>query len=56
MKNKTNPLSYGAFVTKNGTTFKIHAPNSIKVSLLIFDSPEAYTGKEYEMKIGRAHV
>jgi pullulanase/glycogen debranching enzyme len=49
MKNKTNPLSYGAFVTKNGTTFKIHAPNSIKVSLLIFDSPEAYTGKEYEM-------
>jgi pullulanase/glycogen debranching enzyme len=49
MNNKTNPLSYGAFVTKNGTTFKIHASNSINVSLLIFDSPDAYAGEEYEM-------
>ncbi len=47
-KNYTS-LSYGAFVSENSTTFKIHAPNSTNVFLVIFNSPEAKTGKEYEM-------
>jgi len=49
MNNKTSPLSYGAFVSNNATTFKIHAPQSTTVYLVVFDSPEAENGTEYEM-------
>ncbi len=49
MNIKTSPLSYGAFVSENNTTFKIHAPKSTNVFLVIFDTPEAKTGTEYEM-------
>jgi pullulanase/glycogen debranching enzyme len=49
MNIKTSPLSYGAFVSENNTTFKIHAPKSTDVFLVIFDTPEAKTGTEYEM-------
>ncbi|MFQ6677476.1 MAG: pullulanase [Fidelibacterota bacterium] len=50
MNHKTDPLSYGAFISNNSTTFKLYAPKSTKVYLVIFDYPEAKTGKEYEMK------
>jgi len=49
MSSKINPLSYGAFVTKNITTFKIHAPRSTRVHLVIFELPEDETGVEHEM-------
>ncbi len=43
-------LSYGAFVKGNSTEFRLLAPRSHQVYLVIFDSPEAETGKEYPMK------
>jgi len=49
MSSKISPLSYGAFVTKNITIFKIHAPRSTKVHLVIFNSPEDKTSVEHEM-------
>jgi len=49
MSSKTSPLSYGAFVTKNAIIFKIHAPRSTTVHLVIFNLPEDETGVEYEM-------
>jgi len=49
MSSKISPLSYGAFVTKNITTFKIHAPRSTRVHLVIFELPEDETGVEHEM-------
>ena len=49
MSSKTSPLSFGAFVTKNATVFKIHAPRSTRVHLVIFNLPEDETGVEYEM-------
>ena len=49
MNIKNTQLSYGAFVFKNSTTFKIHAPKSTHAYLVIFDSPEAEKGTEYEM-------
>jgi len=49
MSSKASPLSYGAFVTKNAITFKIHAPRSIRAHLVIFNLPEDETGVEYEM-------
>ena len=49
MSSKISPLSYSAFVTKNATTFKIHAPRSKKVHLVIFNSPEDKTGIEHGM-------
>ena len=49
MNSKISPLSYGAFVTKNTTIFKIHAPRSKKVHLVIFNSPEDKTGIEHGM-------
>ena len=49
MSSKPSPLSYGAFVNTNTTTFKIHAPRSTKVHLVIFNSPEDDTGVEHGM-------
>lgn len=52
MNIKNSHLSYGAFVSKNSTTFKIHAPKSNAVYLVIFDTPETDIGAEYEMTKG----
>ncbi len=49
MKPPTYPLSYGAFVSTKGTTFKLYAPQSTNVYLVLFHSPEATGGEEYEM-------
>ena len=49
MSSKPSPLSYGAFVNTNTTTFKIQAPRSTKVHLVIFNSPEDDTGVEHGM-------
>ena len=49
MSSKTSPLSYGTFVTKNAITFKIHAPRSTRVHLVIFNLPEDETGVEHGM-------
>jgi pullulanase len=46
---KSSILSYGAFVEGNQTIFKIHAPRSTEVYLLIFEKPEDELGKEYPM-------
>ena len=44
-----NLLSYGAFVKSDGIEFKIHAPKSDAVKLVIFDNPEDNDGKEFPM-------
>ena len=54
--DEENMLSYGAFVHGNRTTFKILAPRAEKVYLVIFDSPEAATGREHPMTKGVAGV
>ena len=46
---KSSILSYGAFIEGNQTTFKIHAPQSTEVYLVIFEKPEDKLGKEYPM-------
>jgi pullulanase/glycogen debranching enzyme len=46
-----NPkLSYGAFVTAEGTTFRLLAPRAEQVWLVLFDRPEAASGREYAMQ------
>ena len=48
--SKESPtLSYGAFVQGNQTTFKIHAPRSTEVNLVIFEKPDDETGHEHLM-------
>lgn len=48
--SKESPtLSYGAFVQGNQTTFKIHAPRSTEVNLVIFEKPDDETGYEHLM-------
>jgi len=42
-------LSYGAFVKSDGVEFKLYAPNSEKVFLVIFDNPEDSKGQEFPM-------
>lgn len=42
-------LSYGAFVEGDRTTFKLLAPRADKVAVVIFDSPEADSGREVPM-------
>ena len=42
-------LSYGSFLKKGGIEFKIHAPSSNQVQLIIFDNPEDKSGAAYEM-------
>ena len=44
-----NILSYGAFVKSDGVEFKLYAPKSDKVFLVIFDNPEDNSGKEFPM-------
>ncbi len=48
--SKESPtLSYGAFVQGNQTTFKIHAPRSTEVNLVIFEKPDDETGYKHPM-------
>ena len=49
MSSKPSPLSYGAFVNTNTTTFKIHAPRSTRVHLVIFKFPNDETGVKHGM-------
>ena len=42
-------LSYGSFLKQGGIEFKIHAPSSNQVQLIIFDDPEDENGVAYEM-------
>ncbi|MFQ6606471.1 MAG: pullulanase [Fidelibacterota bacterium] len=48
-KDKT-PLSYGAFVQEGGVRFRLFAPAAEQVYVVLFDRPEAETGKEYPMQ------
>ena len=43
-------LSYGAFVHRENTTFKIHAPGAAKAFVVIFAHAEDSTGTEYAME------
>ncbi|NHZ86352.1 MAG: pullulanase, partial [Planctomycetia bacterium] len=43
-------LSYGAFVKSEGVEFKLYAPKSDKVFLVLFDTPEDTLGKEFPME------
>lgn len=42
-------LSYGAFVKNDGIEFRLYAPKSDKVFLVIFENPEDTNGKEFPM-------
>ena len=46
-------LSYGAFLSEDGTEFRIHAPSSNQVQLIIFNNPEDENGTAYEMSSNR---
>lgn len=43
-------LSYGAFLRPGGIEFKIYAPNSDKVKLVIFEKVDDESGNEYPME------
>ena len=43
-------LSYGAFMRPGGIEFKIYAPNSDKVKLVIFEKVDDESGDEYSME------
>jgi len=43
-------LSYGAFLRPDGIEFKIYAPNSDKVKLVIFEKVDDDSGNEYPME------
>jgi pullulanase/glycogen debranching enzyme len=43
-------LSYGAFLRPGGIEFKIYAPNSDKVKLVIFEKVDDESGHEYPME------
>ncbi len=43
-------LSYGAFLRPGGIEFKIYAPNSDKVKLVIFEKVDDESGDEYPME------
>ena len=47
--NVNQKLSYGSFLKQDGIEFKIHAPSSNQVQLIIFDNPEDKSGAAYEM-------
>ena len=49
-KIKRFGLSYGAFIMNNGIKFKIHAPSSDFVYLVIFDNIKDKKGNEYLMR------
>jgi len=42
-------LPYGAFLNDSSVDFKLYAPNTDKVFLVIFNDPESDTGVEYDM-------
>ena len=42
---KSSILTYGAFIEGNQTTFKIHAPQSTEVYLVIFEKPDKNQSK-----------
>ncbi len=42
-------VSYGAFIKSDGVEFKLYAPKSDQVFLVIFDSPEDSSGTEFPM-------
>ena len=44
------PLSYGAFVHGNKTTFKVKAPKAERVFLVLFEKPEDEAGTELLME------
>lgn len=46
-------LSYGAFLSEDGIEFRIHAPSSNQVQLIIFNNPEDENGITYEMSSNR---
>ncbi|MBA65787.1 MAG: pullulanase [Candidatus Marinimicrobia bacterium] len=46
---KNSVVSYGAFVKKNGIEFKLYAPSSSKVELIIFKNVEDTIGSAYRM-------
>ena len=47
--SKSIELSYGAFIEKNGVRFKLHAPKSISVDLILFDNFDDINGKPISM-------
>lgn len=47
--SESSRLSYGAFLENGQTTFKIHAPRSTSVHLVLFKNPEDVSGDEYPM-------
>ena len=49
IKQNTYPLNYGFNITKKGVEFRLYAPSSEKVFLVVFDKPNASTGTEYPM-------
>ena len=49
-KENINILSYGYFLSDKGIEFKIYAPSSEKVFLVIFDNHSSENGKEYKME------
>ena len=42
--NVNQKLSYGSFLNQDGIQFKIHAPSSNQVQLIIFENPEDENG------------
>ena len=42
-------ISYGSFVKNNGIEFKLYAPSSSKVELIVFKNVEDTNGSSYEM-------
>ena len=46
---KSNILSYGSFVKKDGIQFKLYAPSSSKVELIIFKKFDDIKGSAYDM-------
>ncbi len=47
---QNHSLSYGAFIRPDGVKFKIHAPNSDAVNLVIFSTFDATEGQEFPME------
>ena len=48
-KQNSYPLSYGYNITDQGVEFRLYAPSSDEVFLVVFDKPEDTKGSEYPM-------
>ena len=46
---KNNDIQYGSFLKKNGVEFKLYAPNSSNVELIIFEKFDDNDGLAYQM-------